>query len=76
MDTNFHSDFRPVVLELVSGNNKTGGLAITADSDDGHVTVQVPFDDTDSLAPYAKLCIEEPEQVDSTGETIGKLVLY
>ena len=76
VDTNFHSDFRPLSLELVSGNNQTGAMVVTVDSTSGTFTVKVPFEDTDIQSQYAKLCIEESGETTPTGETVGKLVFY
>ena len=76
VDTNLNSDFRPLSLTLESGNNSTGAMVITVDSDSGTFNVKVPFDDTDIQSAYAKLCIEETEETNSNSETTGKLVFY
>ena len=76
VDTNMNSDFRPLSLTLESGNNHTGAMVITVDSDSGTFNVKVPFDDTDIQSTYAKLCIEETGETNTAGQTTGKLVFY
>lgn len=40
------------------------------------MNISVPFENTESNQEFSKFCIEETEDTNSNGETMGKLVFY